>query len=259
MPREQKELRFFDRDQNFRQGLDHYSSQFGRWTREAAVGEASPPYFFKGITFDAEGNHRFNLLDDAPGRIAQTLPDVRIVMTLRNPVDRSYSQFWKGRAQKTESSSTYRNALEEELDGERTPANTAGCWIYKNRYSLHLRRWLELYPASSCRILIFEEWIADPTSMLSELAAFLEIDPEGMPNDFPVLNVGIAGRYTLSGRIRKRLQRAKVRRFITSAPDQPSYQELEPETRRFAQKVFQEDIEDTERILGRSLGLWKDT
>jgi len=253
-----KELRFFDRAQNYDRGLDFYRSQFTGWSGQRVVAEAWPPYFFRGITFDSEGNHRYDDEDDAPRRIRESLPEARIFITLRNPAERAYSQYWKNRAQQREPAPTFRRAIEDELAGQRSPQTTGMCWLYKNRYSVHVGRWLELFPMSACHVVVFEEWTADPGSMLGTLADFLDIDPAGMPADFPVLNVGsLAPRNSIVRRVRDRVGRTSLGTYLKIDRAPPPYPPLDPDTRRFVLDVLKEDIEQVEAMLDQSLEVWR--
>src|SRR5919106_2306555 len=71
-----KEIHFFDL--KYERGLDWYGTHFSGANGAPAVGEATPSYVY---------------LRDAVDRMAATVPDARIVVTLRNPVDRAYSHF----------------------------------------------------------------------------------------------------------------------------------------------------------------------
>jgi hypothetical protein len=71
-----KELRFFDR--YYAKGLDWYMSRFPETDDNQITGEASPEYFGRTMCLE---------------RIKQALPDVKIIVLLRNPVDRLYSHF----------------------------------------------------------------------------------------------------------------------------------------------------------------------
>lgn len=76
-----KEIHYFDR--HFHRGEDWYRWRFPlRSTlrrRRAVTGETTPSYLFH---------------PRAPRRIAATLPDVRLIVLLRNPVDRAISHYW---------------------------------------------------------------------------------------------------------------------------------------------------------------------
>ncbi len=75
------EAMFFSNRRRFRQrGPDWYRGLFEGWDGEAAIGEATPSYMM----------WRHDPLKVAR-RIDQTLPDVRLIAVLRNPVDRARS------------------------------------------------------------------------------------------------------------------------------------------------------------------------
>jgi Sulfotransferase domain len=76
-----RELEFFNNGPRYRdEGTDWYRAQFEGWAGEAIVGEATPGYMF--------WRHRPAVVSE---RIEETLPDVRLIATLRNPIDRAQS------------------------------------------------------------------------------------------------------------------------------------------------------------------------
>jgi hypothetical protein len=76
-----KELRFFN-DDSFERGLDSYRKGFEGWDGEPVIGEATPSYMMWR-----------ELPERSAARIEESLPDVRLMALLRNPVDRTYSAF----------------------------------------------------------------------------------------------------------------------------------------------------------------------
>src|SRR5689334_25080325 len=72
----QKEVHYFDRDHLFSRGVEWYEAQFEGAGGVRAVGDATPGYMYSREAID---------------RMAALLPDVRLIATLRNPVDRAYS------------------------------------------------------------------------------------------------------------------------------------------------------------------------
>lgn len=179
---EKKELRFFDRDAEYTSGLDHYFQHFDNCPDGRLKGEVSPPYFHARIRQDAEKKHVYSE-EDSAYRILRDLGKVPIILTLRNPIDRIRSQFLKNLREGRESVETLDEAVREELDGLRDPAVTATCWVYKNRYDLHLRRWLDLFGKEGVLILIFEDWISDPVQMIRAVEGFLDVAPWAEPPD----------------------------------------------------------------------------
>lgn len=76
-----KELDYFNKDLNYEQGLDFYTQYFP--LRKQAIGESSPNYFY----------------NNEPGqtqiitRIKNDLPDVKILIFLRDPIKRAFSHW----------------------------------------------------------------------------------------------------------------------------------------------------------------------
>ena len=73
-PATTKELHYFDI--NFSKGIQWYKEQFND---ERIIGEASPYYIFHPL---------------CPKRIFDIIPEVKIIVLLRNPVERAYSHYW---------------------------------------------------------------------------------------------------------------------------------------------------------------------
>jgi len=71
-----KELHYFDR--KYDRPFSYYRRQFPRRSGDRFTGEASPSYLF---------------FDFVSERVATHLPDIKIIATLRNPIDRALSQF----------------------------------------------------------------------------------------------------------------------------------------------------------------------
>jgi hypothetical protein len=77
-----EELSFFSSKPRFREGLESYRAQFAGWRGEPIVGEATPGYMM--------WRHH---PEQVNRRIRKSLPDVRLLAILRDPVDRAYSAF----------------------------------------------------------------------------------------------------------------------------------------------------------------------
>ena len=74
------EVSYFDNDRRYALGTDFYRSQFEGWSGEPIVGEGTPGYLMAR-------NHP----EVVARRIADTVPDVRLLAVIRDPVDRAQS------------------------------------------------------------------------------------------------------------------------------------------------------------------------
>lgn len=138
-----KELEFFHRADG--RGLDRYARHFAGGAGRKVVGEATPSYLYDAT---------------ARRRIAAALPDVRLVLILRDPVARLVSHH--AHAVRTEG---FRGSFEDFI--ERQPQQ-----IDWGRYAGHLSPWLDRFGPSRVLILILEE-----PNTRERLGAFLGLDP----------------------------------------------------------------------------------
>jgi hypothetical protein len=124
-------------------------------------------------------------------RIRETLPDVRLVAILRNPVDRLFSHWWmrscNGKEPLSLEEAIARN--EKALQGGRTFTGIEGRRAWKRHldgdpasapvylefgyYAEQLERYLTLFPAAQIRILFFEDLADHPARLFADLLGFL--------------------------------------------------------------------------------------
>jgi hypothetical protein len=182
-PASRKEVNYFD--YNYYRGEGWYRTHFptAREREEFAAAHGRP--FLTGEASPAYMSH-----DWAPERLARGLPDAKLLVTLRNPVDRAYSQFQLSRREREEPLDSFAEAIaaeDERLAPElaRTKVDRRykswpiGCWSYKlrSRYAEQLERWFALFPREQFHILMLEDLAADPLRTLSAVHDFLGLPP----------------------------------------------------------------------------------
>lgn len=202
-----QEVHFFD--VNFHRGLNWYRGHFPtRATAKAArltsgsgliTGESSPYYMFHPV---------------APERIAQTLPDVKLLVLLRNPVDRAYSHYHHELARGYETLS-FEEAIEQEADrlqGEvdRMRAHRSYnsfnhqhfSYLTRGEYVSQVETLFSYFPQESILVLISEQFFADPAGAYARVLRFLGLAPIAL-SAYPKHN---PGRYAdMDPEIRERL------------------------------------------------------
>lgn len=157
--------------------------------RRLITGEASPSYLLHG---------------DVPARMAKLLPDAQLVVTLREPVARAYSQFQMRRRDGEESCASFMDALALEDGTLRDPA--AGIdpapdgwpgrsYLARGRYAEQLERWFAHYPREQFHFITIDELAHRPDETLDALHAFLGLPPHRSHSLKPMF----AGGYTPLG------------------------------------------------------------
>ncbi len=206
-----KEIHFFD--WKYELGMEWYRSQFLPLPEGRIVGEATPRYLAH---------------PRVPERMARELPNVKLIVLLRNPVDRAYSHYHLLRRRGLEEE--FEDVLEKErewleqnsLENPSAPTNLLVTGIYVE----HLKRWHRYYPPEQMLVLRSEDFYARPRQALSLTREFL-----GLP------------KYRFNLRIR----RAKH-----------EYHPMNPETRGELMSFFRPYNEKLYEYLGRDFG-WDDS
>ena len=172
----QKELHFFSL--HYRRGWSWYAAQFPKrrrrqlWWRGLS-GEATPYYLFHPL---------------AAQRIAQHCPKAKLIVLLRDPVERALSQYFHSVRLGLETL-----PLEAALEAE--PARLAGAeaslsrgeahrshqehsYVSRSRYGQQLDRYAQLFPAHQLLVLRSERFFADPVGCTETVWRFLGVQPQ---------------------------------------------------------------------------------
>lgn len=157
--------------------VDWYRAQFRAvpWHR---TGEASPYYLFHPL---------------AIARMRVTLPDVRIIVLLRDPVERAHSH-WSHNRRRGREPLGFAEAIEAEearLAGsdpdDPKSAYRHFSYVARGRYAGQLARLAEHYSLRQVLVLKSEDLYAAPLAVVSEVADWVGIRP---PRSVPPQNVG---------------------------------------------------------------------
>ncbi|HKL88221.1 MAG TPA: sulfotransferase domain-containing protein [Salinibacter sp.] len=165
-----RELHFFNKDRTYQRGLDWYSRQFRGAKNGHLIGEKTPNYLWTNVPAsgsDASDTHR---------RIAESLPDVKLLAILRNPVDRAVSAYnhhlCRGRFPP-------HVPMNQVLFGEYQHLCRRHGVLSMGAYAEPLHDYLELFRRDQLKILIFEEDVVnDPDQGIQKTCDFLNLNPD---------------------------------------------------------------------------------
>ncbi len=199
LPATQKEIHFFSL--NYQQGWQWYQSQFPAEADgvNCITGEGSPYYLFH---------------PQVPQRVYQHCPQTKLIILLRNPVDRAISHYYWEVKLGFESLS-FAAAISQEyqrLDGEvEKLEQNSNYYSYNHQhfsylsrgiYIHQLQRWLEFFPKQQFLILTSEGFYANTKAVVNQVFQFLELEPYQLP-EYPIIN---ANAYpAVSSKLRQQL------------------------------------------------------
>lgn len=160
-----KSLYFFSNPQVYAKGLGWYREHFRGGRGYPAAGEFTPNYFWEepGASFDDGSN--------VPERVQRAYPDARIIVTLREPVDRAVSAYYHhiraGRVQPR-----------QQLRDVRGQHGILSMGFYDE----HLERWQACFSEQQLLVLIYETEIAkNREETLRRVFRFLDVRESRAP------------------------------------------------------------------------------
>ena len=167
----EKEIHFFDK--NFRKGSRWYKSNFPLRREGILYYEATPYYIFHPL---------------APHRVRDLLPNAKLIVMLRNPVDRTFSHY-KWQVRRGRETLSFEEAIEREderLKGEeerlikepfyRSFNHRKFGYVARSKYVVQIKRWLKYFPESSILILDSKELQTDPEDCFGRIFKFLGVE-----------------------------------------------------------------------------------
>lgn len=113
---------------------------------------------------------------NARRRIAEELPRAKLIVVVRDPVDRAYSNWMHLWSDGLEPESDFLRAFE--LEQERISAGWAPFWHYR-RLGFYGRQLEDLYrhvAADRIMVVRYRELVVDPSGLLDRVCAFLGLD-----------------------------------------------------------------------------------
>lgn len=185
---EPKEPAFFQTE--YQRGIEYYwNSYFQKYKGEKEIGEAS--------------TKNLQLPFVAP-RVADMLPDARLLVLCRNPVERTISAYWHNHShgvepldfeaaieknlRRLETGPRFENETEALLyarvadQGTKALQRTYGFYIEPGYYAEHIERYRALFGEDRIKVIFFEDLTRDAAGVLADVHRFLGIEPYPLPD-----------------------------------------------------------------------------
>jgi hypothetical protein len=227
-----------------------YLRLYAHASGHGVIGDASPSYLWH---------------PEVPHRIRDQVPQARIALILRDPVERAYSHYLMDYREGVQSLPFY-EALVADMNRPKKGWGVSYLYYELGLYAEQVRRYFETFPSERVKVLMFHDLQNDPQAVLREMASFLRLDPQ------PLAQVDTARRYNSYAAPRnqylRRLAGAKFSRmvgqaliphrlgafiferfFLKLAPKPP----LDPRARELLCSLYDPELCELERVLGRRL------
>ena len=229
---------------------ENYRRLFQNAREGQAIGEASASYLWSAT---------------AAGNIATRIPRAKIVMILRDPAERAYSQY----LQAVSEGLVHRSFGEQvrlSLKDKNEPFDVLNPLLEFGLYYNQVKRYLQVFPAGNIKIYLYEDYRRNPKETLADLFRFLSVDPSFHPDmtrrmmepHVPqfVKAAYFLKRYGLWQRVKRWSPRFLERALRAAAFRKRANLALSPEDRQTLQAYYRDDILRLADLLNRDLGAW---
>jgi len=255
---DKKEIHYFNVEEEYKKGLDYYASFFKDNKNKKNIGECTPDYL----------QYLF-----VPKRILKDLGKIKILIILRNPVDRSYSQFNFHKMLNLEKKQTdFETCLKAEKENfeinERIEWYKPAFYKSKSLYYNQVKRYYDTFGKENVHIIIFEEMVKDRNNPnLKSTCKFLSVsENHTFTNDHSNPTVmNFESNYVKSLRkIKNMASKILPKSIINPIKDytikkvykSPDKLNLELKKELF-NTYFSKDVEKLEELTQLDLSIWK--
>jgi hypothetical protein len=227
---------------------DDYLRLFTSAHNQKAIGEASVCYLWSKT---------------APQAIASRLPHARIVIVLRDPSNRAFSQYLHNISDGVVSTS-FRNHINASLHRTGNCFGVLHPMLEFGLYTDQVQRYLDTFPREQIGIWLYED--TKRSNFLSEVLCFLQVDPTfTLDTTTRHLQPQLPRITGISQTLRRRgvwtklknLTPAALKPFVRNlAYRKTGSAKISPEDRAFLIYYYEEDILKLAKLLDRDLSNW---
>jgi hypothetical protein len=227
--------------------LAEYEELFEDVGDAVAIGEASTMYLE---------------CPQSAARIREVLPGVRLICSLRQPVDRAYSDYLM-----------YLRRRGRRFDAARDLSLTSDWarpdsrWMQIGRYHEHLSRYFDRFPREQIHILLFDDLKRNALGVVQDVYTFLGVDSQFVPDfETPHAPGGVPRSMLLEGILTNQAVKSAVEAWVPKRPanwvrrlrtrNMMQAPPLPAELRADLTRHFREQIAKTSELIGRSLDHW---
>src|ERR687892_1682749 len=137
-----------------------YLRVFNKANGHIAIGEATPGYLWD---------------PDTPKLIHQAVPHARIIMILRDPIERAYSNYlmW---SKYTAIRSSFYDELMRDYKSQEKLYGRSQLYVEFGMYYEQVKRYFDTFGMEQVKVIIFEEFVQHPAQTVNEVLAFLGVE-----------------------------------------------------------------------------------
>jgi len=225
-----------------------YLLQFEEGTNMKYIGESSGSYLSD---------------PDAPKLIHEVSPHAKIIISLRDPVERLYSHYLMLKSRDHIDSSLSKQIDLELKYGIDIEKHNIGVKSYSLYYE-NIQRYIDIFGSQQVKILIFEEWVKNVKKTVEEILKFLDLNYELTDFKEEIHNPYAETRGPLAAKLRKSKSVKKLARMFLSSSTRKLIDKkilhvkkpkpiLDDSNRKLLKKLYIDDVKKLENLLNHKI------
>jgi len=225
-----------------------YLNLFKKVKDEIAIGEASAAY----------------LRDpQAPILIQKMVPHAKIIIMLRDPIERAYSHYLADIRRGTTNRS-FSEIIDLKIRLNDKERHSREIVIDPGFYSEQVKRYLDIFGSKQVMVIIFEEFIKETQKKMRQVLKFLEIKTNHLMNEEHIFNVYKEPRNKIASSVlRNKIIRKAAKHLLPSNFNLMVIEKIlnkegvkprmSPNEKLILKEIYLKDVLKLKNILGRSL------
>ena len=204
-------------------------------------------FFAPAAAHQLVGEKSTSYLDhpEAAQRLREALPEVRLILQLRNPIERVWAHYRTEFRRGEISDDVDLHLRADRAEGERLRAG--------GLYFRHVSRFFELFSREQLCVTLYDDLDREPASVLNRVRAHVGLASVAAP---PIEPVGNAGEVEPGGLIKPLGDGARRRRTGSAPARSARYPELSDAIRDGLRSYYEDDVRALSQLLDRDLSSW---
>jgi len=224
--------------------IDAYTNLFSPVANEKAIGEASPLYL--GTPLAAQ-------------RIKKSIPNVKLIAILRQPIEAFYSDHNMRIRDKRKLESDFKERVQA-IGNRIQTGEISGPMYYEQ-----LKVYYDLFDSNQIKVCLYDDLKNDKIGVVQEIYKFLGVDDTFVPNAIERHNAGGLPKSDTLNNIFKKFSRKKK---INNSPliknallklqqaNTTPFPPLSPTLKHELTAIFRDDINKLAKLINRDLSSW---
>ena len=214
---------------------------------EKVIGEATPSYLHS---------------PNSAYKIKERFPDSKIIISIRNPIERAYSGYFSNEFMRKDNLS-----FKEMIDSHKKLIDENEFYIYNilepGFFSKHIKRFQDNFTSDKIKVIVFEDYIKNTEKSIESILEFLELDTDFEFTEQPKRGYRIPknkiSKLTLENKTIRKLStffiptvtRQQIgERFMLKETEKPV---MNLEERNYLKEIYKDDVKELEILLDRDL------